>query len=108
LDRRVLGYEPPQVMLIHDSLLNADVISDLLTLFRDRNYEFVTLAKAQSDPAYSIPDTYVTKYGPMWGYRWAVERNLGRLGMRETEPPTWVTDYAEGKPLTKGPTSEGK
>ena len=30
----------------------------------------------------------------MWGYRWAKERNLGRLGMRETEPPDWITKYA--------------
>lgn len=105
LNKLVLGYEPPQVMLIHDSLLNADAISELLALFRERNYVFVSLARAQSDPAYSIPDTYVTKYGPMWGYRWAKERNLGRLGLHETEPPTWVTDYAEGKPVTNKPTN---
>jgi peptidoglycan-N-acetylglucosamine deacetylase len=99
LNRRVLGYEPPQVMLIHDSLLNADSIDDLLSLFRVRGYRFVTLSEAQHDPAYSIPDTHATKYGMMWGYRWAKERNLGRLGMRETEPPDWITRYADGKPI---------
>jgi peptidoglycan/xylan/chitin deacetylase (PgdA/CDA1 family) len=97
LNYRVLGYDPPQVMLIHDSLLNADTIDDLLALFRDRGYQFVSLTQAQSDPAYAIPDTYVTKYGPMWGYRWAQERKLGRLGLREPEPPDWITDYADGK-----------
>lgn len=97
LNKRVLGYEPPQVMLIHDSLLNADAIDDLLALFRDRGYRFVSLAQAQSDPAYAIPDTYVTKYGMMWGYRWAQEKHLGRLGMHESEAPTWVDDYAAGK-----------
>jgi hypothetical protein len=35
LNKKVLGYEPPQVMLIHDSLLNADSIDDLLALFFD-------------------------------------------------------------------------
>ena len=97
LNRKVLGYEPPQVMLIHDSLLNADSIDDLLALFRSRGYGFVSLAQAQSDPAYATPDTYVTKYGPMWGYRWAIERNFGRIGLRESEPPSWVEDYANGK-----------
>jgi peptidoglycan/xylan/chitin deacetylase (PgdA/CDA1 family) len=97
LNRRVLGYEPPQVMLIHDSLLNADSIDDLLSLFRTRSYKLVTLSEAQSDPAYSIPDTDVTKYGIMWGYRWAQERNLGKLGMHESEPPEWILDYASGK-----------
>lgn len=97
LNRRVLGYEPPQVMLLHDSLLNADTIDDLLKLFRVRGYGFVTLSKAQRDPAYSIPDTHATKYGMMWGYRWAKELNLGPLGMRETEPPDWIISYADGK-----------
>jgi len=98
LNRQVLGYEPPEVMLIHDSLLNADSVADLLTLFRGRGYRFVSLADAQRDPAYAIPDTYVTKYGPMWGYRWAEDRKLGRLGLHEAEPPDWITNYAEGKP----------
>ena len=97
LNRRVLAYEPPEVMLIHDSLLNADSIDDLLALFRDRGYKFVSLAEAQHDPAYAIPDTYVTKYGMMWGYRWAKERNFGRLGMSESDPPEWINNYAAGK-----------
>jgi peptidoglycan-N-acetylglucosamine deacetylase len=98
LNRRVLGYEPPQVLLIHDSLLNADSIHALLALFRARSYRFVSLREAQSDPAYRIPDTLVTRYGMMWGYRWAKERGLGPLGMREAEPPDWITSYADGKP----------
>lgn len=97
LNRRVLGYEPPEVMLLHDSLLNADTIDDLLALFRTRGYRFVTLTEAQRDLAYSIPDTYITKYGPMWGYRWARERNLGPLGIHESDPPDWISNYAEGK-----------
>jgi hypothetical protein len=98
LNRRVLGYEPPEVMLLHDSLLNADSIGSVLKLFQERGYRFVTLAKAQSDPAYAIPDTYFTKFGPMWGYRWAQEKKLGRLEMREEEPAAWITKYADGDP----------
>ena len=96
LNRRVLGYEPPQVMLIHDSMLNAESINDILTLFRDRGYGFVSLAEAQCDPAYAIPDTYITKHGPMWGYRWAKARNDRCLGMNEPHPPDWVTNYVNG------------
>jgi len=98
LNRQVLGYEPPEVMLLHDSLLNADALEDILALFRSRGYRFVSLAEAQNDPAYAIPDTYTTKYSPMWGYRWAQERHLGRLGGNEPDPPAWITDYAAGKP----------
>ena len=99
LNRQVLGYEPPQVMLLHDSLLNADSADELLNPFRTRGYSFVSLAQAQSDPAYATPDTYVTKYEPMWGYRWAVERNIGRIGLRETEPLPWIVEYAAGNPV---------
>ncbi len=108
LNRLVLGYEPAEVMLIHDSLLNADSIDDLLALFRDRGYKFVRLGEAQHDPAYAIPDTLVTKYGMMWGYRWAKERNLGRLGMNETEPPEWISSYAAGKAVPKQTRSDSK
>lgn len=76
LNRRVLGYEPSEVMLLDDSLLNADTIDEVLALFRSRGYRFVSLSEAQRDPAYTIPDTYITKYGPMWGYRWAKEKRL--------------------------------
>ena len=96
LNRRVLGYEPPEVMLLHDSLLNADSIGDVLALFRDRGYAFISLTEAQRDPAYATPDTYVTKYGPMWGYRWAQEKQVGKLGLREEEPPDWIVAYSRG------------
>ncbi len=90
LNKQVLGYEPPQVMVVHDNRLNADVINDLLELFVRKNYKFVSLATAQSDAAYSIPDTFVTEYGWMWGYRWAKELNVQVNGRLEPEPPQWV------------------
>jgi len=94
LNQQVLGYEPPQVMLLHANRLNADTIEQVLKLFTDRRYRFVSLAAAQSDPAYQIPETHVTKFGPMWGYRWAAERGVKVNGSLEKEPAKWVTDYA--------------
>jgi peptidoglycan/xylan/chitin deacetylase (PgdA/CDA1 family) len=99
LNRRVLGYEPPEVLLIHDSLLNADSMDDLLELFRSRGYRFVSLKEAQRDPAYAIADTYVGRYGSMWGYRWAEERKAEDLAARDPGPPDWVMSYADGKPV---------
>jgi len=49
LNKHVLGYEPPQAMLLHDNQLNADVIDRLLELFVRKNYKFVSLATAESD-----------------------------------------------------------
>jgi peptidoglycan-N-acetylglucosamine deacetylase len=93
LNKQVFGYEPPQVMLLHDSRLNADVIDRILGLFEGRGYKFVPLAEAQFDPAYRTPDTFATPYGPMWGYRWAHELHIKVDGSREAEAPDWVTNY---------------
>jgi peptidoglycan-N-acetylglucosamine deacetylase len=95
LNKQVLGYEPPQIMLIHDNQLNADVIDKILMLFEERQYRWVSLAEAEKDPVYQSPDTFITKYGPMWGYRWAKERNVKVNGSLEPDPPKWITDYAK-------------
>jgi len=97
LNKRVLGHEPPEVMLLHDNRLNSDTINSVLRLFEREGYKFVSLGQAQSDAAYAIPDTYVTEYGPMWGYRWARELNIQVNGRLETEPPKWVLDLASDK-----------
>jgi peptidoglycan/xylan/chitin deacetylase (PgdA/CDA1 family) len=97
LNKQVFGYEPPQVMLLHDNRLNGDVIDEVLRLFEDKQYRFVSLGAAQSDAAYQTPDTYITKFGPMWGYRWAKELNVKVNGNLETEPPKWILDYGKAK-----------
>ena len=93
LNKQVLGYEPPQIMLLHDSRLNASLIGPILKMFIDKGYTFVSLKEAESDPAYQIPDTFVTKYGMMWGYRWAQERGVKVNGSLEKDPPDWIHQY---------------
>jgi peptidoglycan-N-acetylglucosamine deacetylase len=95
LNKQVLGYDPPQIMLIHDNPLNADVIDDLLGLFEKRQYRFVTLNEAEADPIYKSPETYITSYGPMWAYRWANKRNIEVDGSKEPEAPAWVAAYGK-------------
>jgi peptidoglycan/xylan/chitin deacetylase (PgdA/CDA1 family) len=96
LNRQVLGYAPPEVMLLHDNRLNADVIEQVLAIFEKKQYRFISLDEAQRDSAYQIPDTYITKFGPMWGYRWAAERNVKVNGALEPDPPKWIVDYGKG------------
>lgn len=93
LDKQVFGYEPPHIMLLHDSVLNAAAIESILALFDQRGYRYVSLSQATQDLAYSVPETYVTKYGPMWGYRWAQERHVQVDGRGEPDPPAWIAQY---------------
>lgn len=95
LHKQIFGREIPHVMLLHASRLNADTINQILALFTVRGYRFVTLTQAQSDPAYATPDTYATKYGPMWGYRWAKELGISLKNNHETEPPAWISEYGK-------------
>jgi len=48
-------------MLLHANHLNAGVIDGILRVFEEKGYQFVTLAAAQSDPAYKTPDTFISK-----------------------------------------------
>jgi peptidoglycan/xylan/chitin deacetylase (PgdA/CDA1 family) len=93
LHKQIFGREIPHVMLLHVNRLNADVIDDVLKLFEQKHYAFVTLDQAMADPAYGTPDAYTTPYGWMWGYRWAKELGVKVNGALETEPPPWIAQY---------------
>ena len=99
LDRQVFGRDVPHIMLLHDSLLNADTIEALITLFAQRGYRFVTLTEALQDPAYATPETFITKFGPMWGYRWANELHVKVNGRDEPDPPAWISQYGKDTPV---------
>jgi hypothetical protein len=94
-------------MLLHDNQLNADVIDQLLDLFEKKHYRWVSLSEAESDPAYQMQETFITRYGPMWGYRWAKERGVKVDGSLEPELSKWITNYGRDKPtLPRRPRSE--
>jgi peptidoglycan/xylan/chitin deacetylase (PgdA/CDA1 family) len=93
LNKQVFGYEPPHVMLLHDNRLNSELIGQVLQLFADRHYRFVTLDAAQSDAAYRTPETCINRFGWMWGYRWASVRNVKVNGKLELDPPEWISKY---------------
>jgi peptidoglycan/xylan/chitin deacetylase (PgdA/CDA1 family) len=95
LSRQVFGCEPPAVMLLHVNRINAATIDRVLGLFLSASYRFVSLEDAQAHNAYKASPRTSTKFGPMWGYRWARERNIKVDGSREEEPPNWVVEYAE-------------
>ncbi|HTJ30170.1 MAG TPA: polysaccharide deacetylase family protein [Acidobacteriaceae bacterium] len=93
LNKQIFGYEPPEILLIHDNALNAETMDRLLGLFEARGYQFVSLTEAESDPAYSTPESFVTSYGPMWGYRWAKVKGIPVDGRKEPDPPGWIVHY---------------
>jgi peptidoglycan/xylan/chitin deacetylase (PgdA/CDA1 family) len=98
LHKQIFGREIPQVMLLHVNRLNADVLEQLLELFKEKQYLFETLDSALADPAYQRPDRFLTRYsksGAMWGYRWAEDLHVRINGNLETEPSAWVIQYGK-------------
>lgn len=53
--REVLGYDLPQVLLIHCSEMNAITLRRTIQRIRERGYAFVSLEEAMTDPAYHLP-----------------------------------------------------
>jgi peptidoglycan/xylan/chitin deacetylase (PgdA/CDA1 family) len=94
LHRQVFGRETPHVMLLHVNRLNADVLDAVLELFEQRGFRFVALREAQADAAYKTADTWPTKAGPMWAYRWARSLGVKVNGTLEPEPAAWVAAAA--------------
>jgi len=86
----VVGREFPQILLIHASEMNADLMPDLLAMFRSRGYVFVTLEQALADPAYALPEHYVGRGGFSWIHRWSRAKGMPNKG--EPDPPAWVTE----------------
>ncbi len=91
----LLGYNLPQILLMHANELNADCYGALLEGLRQRGYAFVDLDTAMKDPAYQRPDAYTGKWGPSWIHRWAIGAGKPKdFFAGEPKVPQWVLDYA--------------
>ena len=89
----VLGYELPQILLLHANLLNADYFGEVAAMLARRGYRFVELDEAMEDPAYARPNGYVGENGPSWLHRWAGDDGLDLRW--EPGAPQWVWDLYE-------------
>jgi peptidoglycan/xylan/chitin deacetylase (PgdA/CDA1 family) len=87
---QVVGREFPQILLIHASQLNADLMPDLLGMFSRRGYTFISLEQALADSAYQLPDGYVGPHGISWIHRWAKTKGMAPKG--EPDPAGWVQE----------------
>ena len=100
LSAKVVGYEPKQILLLHASNLEADHIGELLDVLRKRGYRFITLEDALSDPAYSLPNTYVGEEGTGWIDQWAITQ--GKIPRGAPTFPQWVIDRTKQLHLSTG------
>ncbi len=88
--RTLIGYEPRQTLLLHDTALEADHLPDLLALLNRRGYTFISLDSALADPAYALPDTYISDTGATSLDHWAVTRGQPEPPSAKPQLPAWI------------------
>lgn len=92
MSRDLLGYELPQIMLLHANELTAEMLDDVIEMLRTRGYSFVTLETALQDPAYQLPEGHF-KNGVSWLHRW--RKAAGLEFQREPDVPAFVEELYE-------------
>lgn len=88
--RELFSREIPQILLIHDNELNAEVLDTLLTMFEQRGYHFVSLEEALNDRAYGNRTEFDGNLGDCylcWSNRLTAIRKVPQPG---PEPPAWI------------------
>ncbi len=88
LAARVFGRNIDHVILMHQNVLNAERLPEVLALMAKRGYAFATVDAVLKDPAYGHEDRYAGPWGKSWLQRWALARGIDTLG-KEPDPPDW-------------------
>jgi len=94
---QIFGREIPQLLLIHSNDITADSLDEILNRYKARGYTFVSLDTVMAHPAYLTKDTYITKYGPTWLFRWSQSKGLDVSFRGDPDPPKWVMDLYQNK-----------
>lgn len=76
------GRSVNQIYLCHDSKLNTDYLSEIIQKLKEKDYRFVSLKDAMSDPVYKSKEYYQGNNGISWIYRWMEIAEKRRAAMR--------------------------
>lgn len=85
----------PQILLVHDSNLNADTMSEQLSFLESNGYRFISLAQALQDSAYKAPTAPSKKFGPSWIARWARQQHIKLSAYGQDDPPAEILETAK-------------
>jgi len=95
MSRNLFGREIAQILLLHDTELDAEELSAMLDKVEQRGYRFVTLDEALTDPAYATPDKYAGPEGVSWLNRWRISFGQDLDLRHNPDPPKWVIEASK-------------
>lgn len=76
--KQLFGRPIKHTLLIHANALNGDYLDELLEMYQQRGYEFISLETALEDAAYDSEDAYAGKGGITWLHRWAMTQKVDK------------------------------
>ena len=94
--RELFGHPIKHILLLHANELNADNLGQLVKLFTERGYRFITLKEALTDPVYQAPDKY--KATSDWLNHWSFSQ--GKQFTAPAPPEFIQKAYAESSKPT--------
>jgi peptidoglycan/xylan/chitin deacetylase (PgdA/CDA1 family) len=93
----LLGYNVKQILLTHANMLNADYMEELLKMYTEKGYSFITIDNALEDNCYhNLKDEFYMKSGISWIHRWAY--TMGKRGdfyKGEPEVPEYINELVK-------------
>lgn len=89
----LFGRPIKHILLLHANELNADNFDALIKVMKDKGYEFITLERALTDPAYQYPNKYIPISD--WLSLWAFDKGKG---VDSPAPPEFIQKiYADSQ-----------
>ena len=93
--KMLFGRPIKHTLLIHANALNGDYLDELLDMYQQRGYQFVSLAAALTDEVYQSPDDYAGTGGITWLHRWAMTQKVDKAFFRgEPACPEFIQEIA--------------
>lgn len=93
LSSEALGYELPQILLIHSNRLNADHFHRVAAMIIERGYTFVHLDQALENYDYIMPDGTIEPTGTNWLNQKLTEQN--KAPRYRPDWPGWINTLGE-------------
>ena len=93
---KLFGRNISQILLLHASSLNSEYVDSLAMMFRNNNYEFISLDDALKDSAFKTDITVYGKWGISWIDKWALSAGKkGDFFRDEPVTPDYIRKLSE-------------
>lgn len=91
----LFGRNIKHTLLIHANFLNASYLDQLLTIYEENGYSFISQEEAVNDPAYDSPVNKFGDWGISWIHKWGMSQGKkGDFFTRDPKTPQFIYDLS--------------